>query len=157
MNATLLSIPTLNALPPTNLALFIIGDDTPCLLTMPPQVGISVAFDYTMRILGPCLIVMALGLIGTVTFMYFRHLLPLVLGPGLGAAHLLHALFALFLLVNVLFNYVLCVLTDPGQPIEPADDISFFSEDGRRIVDRADVDPRTYGFCKKCRIPRPPR
>lgn len=121
------------------------------------------AFDYSMRILGPCLIVLALGLFGTVTYMFFNYLLPLAVGAELGGLlWCLHAACAVFLLFNILFNYYYCVTTDPGHPCEndPANRY-VYNVDANwgpgRFPDSSSVDPRSYGFCKKCRIPRPPR
>eukprot|EP00952_Eustigmatos_sp_NYUAD-ZCMA_P007847 33027-Eustigmatos_ZCMA.PRE.1 len=90
--------------------------DPPPLLRL-PQVGVAVAFDYSMRVLGPCLIVLCLGLITTVSYMYFRVLLPVILQtPRVTIGYALHSAWALALLFNVLFNYLYCVVTNPGNP-----------------------------------------
>jgi hypothetical protein len=116
----------------------------------------SVAFDYTMRLLGPCLIVLALGLLSSVTYLYFLVLLPLLLGPQVGPAHVLHGAFALLLLVNVFFNYLLCVSTSPGSPRQPCDPQTADLMEANRQGGLT-MDPRSWSYCKKCRVPRPPR
>lgn len=100
---------------------------------------------------------------------------------------ILHGSFTGFLLFNTLYNYFYCVMTSPGtpstphtpsQPIITTSTTSLYEESSSslsHVVDDATaaaaaqaslmaansrtggVDPRTYGFCKKCRIPRPPR
>lgn len=128
-----------------------------------PQVFATVAFDYSMRILGPCLIVLALGLFAAVTYMFFYYLLPLALLAEVGGLWwCLHSAVAIFLLFNILFNYYYCVTTNPGNPSEddPANRYVYNADANwgpGRFPDSSSVDPRSYGFCKKCRIPRPPR
>lgn len=167
-----------------------------------PQVGLSAAFDCLMRMLGPCLVVLAVLLIGSVAFLYFGYLLPLLVARDAAGGRLqssslrfLHGAWATFLLFNVLFNYAACVLTPPGgleqeQPRQgqcrgqgqesaaAAAAVYEHEEEGVSYALGASaanggagmgqqhhgssciaggVDPRTYGFCKKCRFPRPPR
>ncbi len=151
-----------------------------------------------MRMLGPCLVVLALVLIGSVAFLYYCYLLPLLVtrgarGGGLqqGGAwvRLLHGGWAFFLLFNVILNYAACVLTPPGgleeeeQQGQGGGAMYQYEEEGATYALAAggngngngagrplpsqqqqqhhggsgSVDPRTFGFCKKCKIPRPPR
>lgn len=135
--------------------------------------GLSALFDLLMRGLGPCLVVMAVALIGAVTFLYFGFLLPLLGTTEHGDSPLLrslHGAWAAFLLFNVLFNYAACVLTPPGglHQHEGTNGVYEYEEGGVMYalgaggggssnVDASGVDPRTYGFCKKCKVPRPPR
>jgi hypothetical protein len=162
--------------------------------------------------LGPCLVVLAVALIGSVAFLYFGYLLPLLLvtrgadgePQGWGEwLRFLHGSWAAFLLFNVLFNYAACVLTPPGglgdeeQPQQQQGQgfgVYQYEEEGvtyalaagggngssagaawdaqqqqqqqqqreqqqhqqqKQVV--GGVDPRTFGFCKKCKVPRPPR
>lgn len=93
-------------------------------------------------------------------------------------ARVIHGSWAAFLLFNTLFNYFHCVMTSPGSPFVNACDASMHSHgeiqapsvhanagtptDSHSLLyvssARSDhVDARTYGFCKKCRTPRPPR
>lgn len=99
---------------------------------------------------------------------------------------ILHGGFTGFLLFNTLYNYFYCVMTSPGtpstphppsQPITTTSTTSLYEESSSSLSHAVDdataagaaqaclmaanstggVDPKTYGFCKKCRIPRPPR
>jgi hypothetical protein len=123
----------------------------------PLQVAIGFAFDWCMRILGPCLIVLALGLLGAVIYLFFAFLLPMAAGGEVGVLYFLHGSWGLFLSVNVLFNYFMCVTTNPGNPCEEGDVEAGIPDGQTRGLDSSALDPRSYGFCKKCRIPRPPR
>ncbi len=96
-------------------------------------------------------------------------------GPYLTWKRLVHGSWAGFLLFNTMFNYLYVVMTSPGGPHEEAragfqayeeDWVVYVLEEGgggggSGAVNNGHggggVDPRTYGFCKKCRIPRPPR
>ena len=82
------------------------------------KVGLAALFDLLMRGLGPCLVVMAVVLIGSVTFLYFGYLLPLLGTTDTRGdspwRRVVHGAWAVFLLFNVLFNYAACVLTPPG-------------------------------------------
>lgn len=49
-----------------------VGCSLPCL----QQIGLGTAFDWTLRLIGPLLLLLATGLISTVIGMYFRFLLP---------------------------------------------------------------------------------
>lgn len=122
---------------------------------------VMVGFDYSMRLLGPCLVVLALGLFASVMYLFFLYLLPIVVGPEVGVLWWMHGGFAIFLLGNILYNYYYCVTTNPGNPSEDDPAGRYVYNDSNwgpgRIPDSSSVDPRSYGFCKKCRIPRPPR
>lgn len=121
-----------------------------------------------MRMLGPCLVVLALLLIGSVAFLYYGYLLPLLVarpakdGPQSACLRFLHGAWATFLLFNILFNYAACVLTPPGGLVEDEQEHEQLRQgqwqrSSANEQEEARVDPSTYGFCKKCRIPRPPR
>lgn len=43
------------------------------------QVGLGCCFDWTMRILGPVLLVFATVLIGAIVIMFTRYILPVVI------------------------------------------------------------------------------
>lgn len=88
-----------------------------------------------MRILGPGLLLVLLGLISFMTYTYFTQLLPhlmksLELWQGVSWTAL-----GLYILYNIVFNYALCVYTGPGNPSEAPNIPS----------------------CKTCKGPKPPR
>ena len=66
-----------------------------------------------MLALGPVLIVTVIVLVSCETYWSLKHLVPLV-APIFSLRWWLHFLWIGFLCVNGLFNYFLCVLTDPG-------------------------------------------
>jgi palmitoyltransferase len=83
------------------------------LLLSPERFG-----NFVIRVIGPCLLCVLLGLIGFMTFTYFTELLPhMVQETGTGIALVVTAA-GLGLLFNILYNYVRCVLTGPGHPEE---------------------------------------
>ncbi|CAM9715162.1 unnamed protein product [Sphacelaria rigidula] len=72
-------------------------------------------FDWTMRLVGPLLLVFATALISGVIGMYFIYILPAATTFG-SIAYWLHACWAMFLAFNVFFNYFHCAFTHPGNP-----------------------------------------
>ncbi|CAM9451865.1 unnamed protein product [Ascophyllum nodosum] len=79
------------------------------------QIGVGVCFDWTMRVMGPLLLLFATGLISMVIGMYFRFILPASAAFG-SIPYMLHASWAIFLAFNVFFNYFHCAFTHPGKP-----------------------------------------
>src|SRR3569623_425895 len=69
-----------------------------------------------MLILGPILIIALFGLVGVVTYSYFIDVLPIIT-PYYGNFHCLpYTAIGLFILFNILFNYIMCVIVGPGHP-----------------------------------------
>jgi palmitoyltransferase len=78
--------------------------------------GMSCCVETMVYLIGPLLILLALWIIGLLTYSFFTILLPMLQdkydGSSLQYLYLgLHCSWVLFLLVNVLFNYALCVTT----------------------------------------------
>jgi len=78
------------------------------------EFGFSI-FHVVMKVLGPCLICLALSLIGFVTYTFFVHALPLMDDIGVPGQFVL-TMVGLFLLLNTLYNYGKSILTDAGTP-----------------------------------------
>jgi len=76
------------------------------------------AFHVVMKIIGPCFICLALGLIGFCTYTYFMYLIPVMReewgSPGAVGITLL----GVYLESNLLYNYAKAVTMDPGLPPE---------------------------------------
>eukprot|EP00743_Colponemidia_sp_Colp-15_P007332 GILK01007917.1.p1 GENE.GILK01007917.1~~GILK01007917.1.p1 ORF type:complete len:293 (-),score=-7.03 GILK01007917.1:150-1028(-) len=100
----------------------------------------SELFDGSMRAAGPLLILLAIGLISLVAYGFFTLILPAMVEPS-SFLGILMALVACFLLVNILFNYIMCVITSPGHPPD---------------VGNTDEAERTK-YCKKCNKFKPER
>ncbi|CAM9327941.1 unnamed protein product [Ectocarpus sp. 6 AP-2014] len=79
------------------------------------QMGMGVCFDWTLRLMGPLLLLFATGLISCVICMYFKFILPATATFG-SIPYLLHATWALFISFNLFFNYYHCAFTHPGKP-----------------------------------------
>ncbi|CAN0216881.1 unnamed protein product [Pylaiella littoralis] len=79
------------------------------------QVCVGLCFDWTMRLIGPFLLLLATGLISGVIGMYFKYILPTAAAFG-SISYLLHATWALFVSFNIFFNYYHCAFTHPGKP-----------------------------------------
>lgn len=114
------------------------------------QVAAGFAFDWVMRILGPCLIVLAHGLLGFVTYSYFTLLGPIVAVPW-SVQWCVWTASGLFILFNIIWNYNHCIWTPPGAPPPAVDN----------ACDQDEPPPqRGEGFskfCKVCKVPKPPR
>lgn len=75
------------------------------------------AFHFGVRILGPMLMCLALGLMSFVTYTFLVHAVPQLEDWGRPSQCGLTA-FGLFLLTNTLYNYFKAAFMDPGQPPE---------------------------------------
>ena len=73
--------------------------------------------DLTLRVTGPCYVLLANVLISAVVYVFYTVLLPLrhpiTTSPLTGA---LHASVGVILVINILFNYFSCIFTNPGEP-----------------------------------------
>lgn len=96
-------------------------------------------FDMFMLVLGPCLICVVFGIVTGELYVFFNYLLPMYAAflryvcttsfapdkqlsgglRGLSPFYVLNSAFALLLAVNVIFNYVMCVTTNPGTHDSP--------------------------------------
>jgi len=77
------------------------------------QQVIGLVVDAAVLVLGPCLIVTVFSLVTGELYAFFTVLLP-YWAPEVGTMWLVNAAFAIFLAVNIVFNYSMCVLTNPG-------------------------------------------
>ena len=125
--------------------------------------------DWFAQIIGPALVVFALAIIASCTYVFFMYVVPfydwdIVSGTGIISM-------GLFFLFNSLYNYYKCVCVSPGFPptsaeIEEAGEVSALGnrlcnqdplsddeEEGRRIRYKQ----TTYAVCGKCDRIRPPR
>lgn len=88
-----------------------------------------------MRVLGPILIIALFTLVGLVTYSYFIDVLPKIT-PYYGISQtLLLTCIGLFCVFNILFNYIMCIITGPGHT----------------------KDVPGLPKCKRCNISKPPR
>ena len=97
------------------------------------------------RLLGPAVIALGHALVGLITYLYFsipvlpRDTSPLVYYPW--------TLLGIWLLVNIIFNWDMCCITDPGSP--PPAGVLLEGGEGRANGD--------LPICKKCQVPKPMR
>jgi len=82
------------------------------------QMVAGYAIDWFMLFLGPCLIVLVFSIVSCELYSFFTVLLPFH-AEMWTVPWLLNSAFACFLAVNILFNYVLCVCTNPGTHDSP--------------------------------------
>lgn len=79
--------------------------------------------EGAVYILGPFLIVLALSIVGLLSYTFFHVLVPMMLEKHASKGSLqwaivsLHGAFVIFLVVNILFNYAMCVLTKNDGPV----------------------------------------
>eukprot|EP00927_Polykrikos_kofoidii_P073968 TRINITY_DN69973_c0_g1_i1.p1 TRINITY_DN69973_c0_g1~~TRINITY_DN69973_c0_g1_i1.p1 ORF type:complete len:359 (+),score=31.72 TRINITY_DN69973_c0_g1_i1:29-1078(+) len=107
-----------------------------------------------MNILGPCLMCLALSLIGYCTYAFFVHLLPAYVDViGLSGQAFL-GIIGLFLESNTVYNYYKAAFTDPGDPPE-FDEVTHGAQaDGGET---ADSTKRNHKQCSRCTRLKPPR
>lgn len=101
-----------------------------------------------MRILGPCLICLALALIGFCTYTYFAYVLPNLRSTRLEQC--LETSVGVFLLANTLYNYGCSVLMDAGTP--PEYDAAV-ADAGLRLEEAEDLPKQ----CPRCTRVKPAR
>lgn len=119
------------------------------------DVGLRV-FSIFMKVFGPCLACVALGLISFCTYTYFVHVLPL-LGDGnaLGVfTQVLSTLLGVFLLTNAVYNYGCSMFMDAGTPppFDQAVPSSFMDAEEEGLGEL-----RPPKQCRKCGLWKPPR
>ena len=119
------------------------------------------------RWLGRVLVFAAFGIISLFTYTYFVDLLPLqgILGGSL--QWWLITVPGLWLLFNVLFNYVICLIRDPGAPQKPSGGEGAAAPPPPRDESSGDSDDEEFLFrggataaprwCRVCDAPKPPR
>jgi len=81
------------------------------------EIGTKV-FRIVMKILGPCFICLAHGMIGFVAYTYFVHALPLLDNLGGELGKVLTTLLGMFLTLNLLYNYWHAICLNAGTPPE---------------------------------------
>lgn len=124
-----------------------------------------VCFRLTMRVIGPLMLLLANFLIFSVLYIFVTQLIYQLSGDSL-ILYCLHMAVGLFLVVNVIFNYLCCAFTPPGSPDPCTDPGKYFGSttsvvDGRvvhQIRNRLDLAPAVaYRYCKHCCCIKPPR
>lgn len=81
----------------------------------------SILVEGFVYVIGPLLILLALGIIALLTYTFFSILLPMMHAKHAGNPYrtlilMLHCAWVLFVLVNVLFNYACCVVQKHTGP-----------------------------------------
>lgn len=84
------------------------------------QLFISKIFDLILRLLGPALVVFGFGLVFSITFLFFT--IPLVPVNEPLVTRICISALGVLLLLNAMFNWVMCIFTPPGTP--PHDGVS---------------------------------
>ena len=115
-------------------------------------------FDMVMRALGPVMSAAATSLILLVVYTYFKLLLPSIVAESSAAYAVGATVVGLFLLFNILFNYIAAALTSPGRPPlgqeYPAPHVM------AALVNDPDLkhnDGKTHRFCNTCKAAKPMR
>ncbi|EME31316.1 Probable palmitoyltransferase [Galdieria sulphuraria] len=101
--------------------------------------------DRTLRKSGPLYVFLCSSLTVSVAVAYFWFLLPVLL-QSLGKPFVsLHIVLSIVLLFNILFNYIMCMLTPPGEP--PT----------QKLISGTEYAGIHLRFCRKCGCIKPPR
>lgn len=119
-----------------------------CVLGVDSCIDRSVRFvSLFMKVLGPCLVLLAHGLIAFVTYTYLRLAWPLMDAPGGLFGKVSLAAFDVFLASNAVYNYWKTIFNDAGMPPEYTELTKMTEESGA-------PKPRQ---CHKCARQKPPR
>lgn len=126
------------------------------------QYFIAICFDWIMWALGPVMVCLALTLISGIAYSFFAALLPYLVDPG-SFWYPINQLFGGMLLVNVLWNYLSCIMTKPGAPAsvkELQKNPALLDHEAPpwlQSIYKRKLDQLRAGFCKQCNAPKPPR
>lgn len=124
-----------------------------------------VGFKCFMRILGPVMITLALSLLTAVLCAFLFYIVPDITG-GSRLLFSCHLVPGLFLMTNIVFNYMACAFTPPGEPLPCNDPAGHMGErtvivDGRKVRQIrhfiAIAPGVSYRFCRHCKLIKPPR
>jgi len=117
------------------------------------------SFDCIIKLLGPMFMCIAFALFGFVSYSFFTVVLPATRLPY--TAKVMEGQLALFLLGNMIYNYLRAIFTDPGLPpeYEMLDAESLCADmtgdkDGEEDGVKAALKPRK---CPKCSRQKPDR
>ena len=125
----------------------------------------TVGFKIFMRILGPVMLFLALSLITAILFCLLFYVVPDITEGDMFLFGL-HFCGGMFLLVNVVFNYIACAFTPPGAPVACNDPAGILGDrvvviDGKKVrqIRHAIVlaPAVSYRYCRHCRCIKPPR
>ena len=125
--------------------------------------------DWFATIIGPALVVFALTIIASCTYVFFMYVVPYHDWDALTALGTISL--GLFFLFNSLYNYYKCVRVSPGHPptsaeIEEAGEVSALGNrlcgqdpvsDDEEQARKIRYNQVTYTVCGKCDRIRPPR
>eukprot|EP00440_Ansanella_granifera_P031095 gb/GFBE01033768.1/.p1 GENE.gb/GFBE01033768.1/~~gb/GFBE01033768.1/.p1 ORF type:complete len:330 (+),score=39.20 gb/GFBE01033768.1/:1-990(+) len=108
--------------------------------------------DLVLRIVGPLFVLLALSIIGFVSYIFFTVFVPHIADNGTPFMVLLvEVVIACFLLVNLIYNYLMSICTSPGQPPE-------YPENPEDLDDTELGDwAKRPKQCRKCDRLKPPR
>eukprot|EP00759_Apiculatamorpha_spiralis_P018112 PhF_6_TR24439/c0_g1_i1/m.33794/K18932/ZDHHC; palmitoyltransferase len=101
---------------------------------------------YAFISFGYICIVLAITLISAVIYIVFYIISPFVF-PTLTLGALIHYPIAVWVAFNIVFQYIVCLSTNPGSPIKPSG-----SGGGG-----SNPEGSNEGHCKKCNAPKPER
>jgi len=103
---------------------------------------------WAMRIVGPILAILLIGLISFATWVWFTFLLPYhVDQKEMTFTLLIHYVIGVFLFFNIFFNYARVVFVDPGSA--PKNQILLHND--------LEMQERKKKFCRKCNSTKPRR
>lgn len=119
-------------------------------------------FDIFIKVLGPVFMLIALSLFSFETYTYFVHVLPSWEKDMPFVLQVSFTILGVFLVVNLFYNYLKAICTDPGLP--PEWDSEALLEDGEEevlsfeAVASGEVKPRKVARrCGKCNRQKPVR
>jgi len=99
----------------------------------------------SMRIIGPVLFSLFFGLFSFIVYTFFVQILPYWVTP-FTSWYYIHTIISIFLMINIIFNYVSVIRTDPGT-----------TPSTLSLYDYESAPYEQPKVCKKCQRIKPPR
>lgn len=109
---------------------------------------------YGMKFFGYLLIVAALGLISSIGYCWFMVIVPTVFANPI--LFIVHIFLGVFVVFNVLFNYIQTIRTEAGAV--PQVWLDQMQQDTDVMENLRKEDSQMWSkFCRKCKVAKPPR
>ena len=123
-------------------------------------------FKASVKIIGPVMITAANILFGCIAYGFLYYIIPELSG-GNAFGFCIYVVLGLFFLVNILFNYMACIFTPPGNPPPCPDPIEKMGgkvskgSDGVTYLQfprSIEIQPAvSWRWCRHCKCIKPPR
>ena len=109
---------------------------------------------YCMKVFGLLMVMLAVGLLCSNYYFYFFVTLPMM--NTRTWTYMFHLIVGIYIMIAISFNYVMCVLTNPGNTpkewVNSLDNVEEFRRDSSTVTGK-----KWSKWCGRCQQPKPTR